>query len=100
MIIDPIEQVKAALPELKNISNYGNTLYLSVQQWNNRMKSIETKNLNKYRHSTCWVSLFMYFHSCVLCHHGENVIEINNEKYKLIRKYVMSEEFNIAKSKN
>jgi hypothetical protein len=93
-IISSIEEIEKAIPQLKEIGDYGNTKYLSSRSWENRMKSIETKNLNKYHTSTAWVSLFMYFHPCVIEHYGEDTIVINEEKYKLIRKYVMSEEFN------
>jgi hypothetical protein len=93
-IINLIEEVKKAIPALEEIEDYGNTETISDQSWSSRMKTIETKNLKKYRKSTAWISLMMYFHSCVICVEGGKLLTINKAKYKLIREYVMSEEFN------
>ncbi len=94
-ILDPVQEIKDNLPELENISDYGNSKTISYQMWDNRMKTIETKNLNKYGRSTSWGSLQHWFNPCVICYNSSyNTVTFNQEKYKLIRKYVMSEEFN------
>lgn len=96
IIKDPIKIIEDAIPELQAIGNYGNTKTISYNLWDNRMKSIETKNLNKYKRSLSWVGLASYFKPCIIEYNGSyNTIKFNEAKYKLIRKYVMSDEFNI-----
>jgi len=83
------------IPEIQSIGDWGNTKTISYKQWDNRMKSIETKNLNKYRRSLSWVSLMHYFNTCIIeTNSSYKTIKFNEEKYKLIRKYVMGEKFN------
>ena len=66
---------------------------VSVKNFDNRMKTIVTKTLKKYKTSLTWASLNRYFNDCILCIYGDDLLEINEDKYKEIRKYVMSEEF-------
>ena len=93
-IINPREIIKEAIPEIATIGNYGNAKTIGYDQWYNRMKSIETLNLKKYNRSTSWVSLQNYFDCIIESNSNYNTITFNEAKYKLIRKYVMSEEFN------
>ena len=66
---------------------------VSIKNFDNRMKTIVTKTLKKHKASLTWASLSRYFYDCILCIHGDDLLEINEDKYKEIRKYVMSEEF-------
>ena len=95
-ISNPIEKIKKALPHLKDIKNsYNNVKIISYQAWDNRLKTIETKNLNKYKKSLTWSSLQLYFNDCIICiHSSDKAIEINQDKYKLIKNYIMSDKFN------
>ena len=93
-ICNPTEVINNAIPELSEIENYNNTIYLSEQNWNNRLKTIERKNLNKYHRSTSWVSMIPYFDPCVIAYQDGDTVIINQAKYKLIRKYLMSDDFN------
>ena len=70
-------------------------IFLTEKQWDNRIKTIVTKNLKKYGRSLSWSSLSYHFKDCVLCTHcnDETVLEIDDGKYKEIRRHVMSEEF-------
>ena len=99
-VCHPIEEINAALPELEHIGNLGNSLYLSYQNFDNRIKSIVTKNMNKYHHSLTFSGIEAYLQPCVLCTYDGETIEINKEKYKLIRKYLMSDEFNLKEGRN
>ena len=95
-LINPIEETKKAIPELEKICNYGNVKTVSDSAYRGRMKTIETKNLRKYHRSTSWVSLYAYFSPCVLeLDPSYHTVTINEAKYQLIRKYVMSESFNV-----
>lgn len=94
-IINPIEEVKKVIPKLDSISDYGNIKTISYNNWDNRMKTIETKNLKKYGRSLSWSSLSSYFHCCIIeTNIDYQTINFNEAKYKLIREYVISEEFN------
>ena len=93
-IANPIEDIKKAIPELDQITNYNNLKTISYQLWNNRIKIIATKNLNKYGKSLSWSSLTTYFNPCIIeLDSSYNTITFNEFKYKLIRRHVMSEEF-------
>jgi len=95
MIINPIEEINKAIPELSTIPDYDNCKIISYVGWDNRMKTIETKNLKKYHKTSTWISMLSYFNPCIVCVYEDlKTIEINVAKYKLIRKYMMSEEFN------
>lgn len=94
-VIDPIEEIKKALPELETIDNsYNNIKYITKKTWDNRLKTICTKNIKKYGKSKSFTSLNYYFIPCVLEHRDNNTLIINEIKYKIIRKYVTSKEFN------
>jgi hypothetical protein len=93
-IINPIEEIKTAIPQLDEITDRNNSIFVTNQEWNNRIKTIATKNYKKYNSGKYWISLMIYFNPCVICVHDGKLREINKEKYLLIRKYLMSEEFN------
>lgn len=97
-ISNPTMEIKKALPQLEEISNYNNMLCVSYAGWDSRMKAIETKNLKKYRRSLSWSSLSSYFNPCIICYNNGNAIEINQAKYKVIRNYLLSDEFNKEKA--
>jgi len=96
-ISNPVEEIREVLPQLKDIKNtYKNVKIISYQAWDNRVKTIETKNLNKYKRSLSWSGIQAYFNDCIICVHSDSkVIEINQDKYKIIRDYMMSDEFNL-----
>lgn len=88
-----------ALPRLKEIKDTAeNTELIPNKNWDARVKSIFKSNLKKYGKATTPAGLEMYFHPCIITTHlaGNDtvLVEINREKYLLIRKYLMSEEFN------
>jgi len=90
------------IPFIKKEENM-KVVYWTKQQFNNRMKTIETKNLKKHRRSRAWFSLISNFNECILCIHVEdsgNIMEIDEDKYKEIRAFVMSEEFCLPKEQN
>jgi len=87
------------LPRLKEIKNTAeNTELIPSKNWDARIKSIFTSNLKKYGKTTTSAVLEIYFHPCIIATHLIDndmvLVEINREKYLLIRKYLMSEEFN------
>lgn len=94
-IRDPIEEIKQAIPQLNEPSRYNNLIYLSNQNWHNRLKSIETKNLKKYKRSSTATSMSIYFNPCIMESRDGDTVVIDEEKYKLIRNYLMSEQFNL-----
>lgn len=90
---NPIEEILNDIPELKTIKDEdSNREFVSYKNWDNRLKSIATKNLRKYKSAVTAASLEDYFNPCIICIYSDETIEINREKYTLIRKYVMSEE--------
>ena len=95
MILNPIEEITKELPQLAEIKDTdSNREFVPFQNWDNRLKSISTKNLHKYKSAVTGTSLEPYFRPCIICiHPDDKLIEINKEKYKLIRKHVMSEEY-------
>lgn len=88
----------AAIPRLKQIENTSENMELIPSgNWDTRIKSIFTKNLKRYGKSTTPAGLETYFHPCIIetqITGNETLVLINREKYLLIRKYLMSEEFN------
>lgn len=88
------EKIEIAIPEIKTISDYQNKDFISIKNWNNRIKGVATKNLNRYKKALTSSSLIHYFKPCIICIHDGEMIEYNKEKYLLIRRYLMSEEFN------
>jgi hypothetical protein len=68
-------------------------LYLSNQQWSNRLKTIETKNLRKYHRTPYWLSIGRALSPCVIEHIDGDTIVIDEEKYKALRLFVTSEAY-------
>jgi|GEM_PF-2638438 len=69
-------------------------IFLTNQQFENRLKTIATKNLKKYGRTPTATSLSnFYFQECIICVHesdGDNcLLEIDKNKYKEIRTHVM-----------
>jgi len=95
MIINPMEEIKNELPDLSEIKDTDtNREFVPYQNWNNRLKNISTKNLHKYKNAVTGTCLEPYFRPCIICIHSDDkLIEINKEKYKIIRKHVMSEKY-------
>ena len=87
-IINPVEEINRAIPELSTITNYGNTEYLSSQNFDSRLKRIETNNLKVYGRSTSWVSMGTWFNPCIIEIRDNKTLVINKEKYKLIAAYM------------
>mgnify|MGYP000850962079 FL=1 len=72
-ISNPVEEIREALPQLKDIKDtYNNVKVISYQAWDNRIKTIETKNLKNYKRSLTWCSLQSYFHDCIICIHSSD----------------------------
>lgn len=96
-ICNPIEEVRTNIPELADIEdNEQNCKRVSYENWDNRLKTISTKNLRKYKSAVTISGLEVYFQPCIVCvHPDDREIEINLEKYRLIRRYVMSEEHHV-----
>ncbi len=57
---------------------------ISIENFNNRMKSIETKNLKRYGTSLTWTSIANRFNDCIIAT-DENTITYDEERYKKIR---------------
>ena len=78
-------------------------LYLSQQQWNNRIKSIETKNLREYHTTPSWLTIARAFNDCIIEYqignNGLSTIVIDEQKYKMQRKICLSEEFAMGQLK-
>lgn len=93
-----LNQLYSALPELNDIKDTSENIeIIPSKNWDARTKSIFTSNLKKYGKSTTPAGLEMYFHPCIIATHltgNDTVVEINRKKYLLIRKHLMSEEFN------
>ena len=94
MVINPVEEIMRNIPELSKIKDVSsNRELVSNRNFNNRLKSISTKNLRKYKQAVTGTSLNNYFSPCIISvHPDDELLEINKDKYKLIRQYVMSEE--------
>jgi len=94
MIVNPIKEVLENIPELSEIKDTSlNKEFVSNKNWYNKLKIISTKNLKKYRQAATATSLNNYFNPCIICIHDDKTLEINREKYTLIRDYVMSEKY-------
>ena len=96
-ISNPIEEIKKALPELENIN--GNIKTISIENWNNRIKTIQTKIKNKYKKYSGLPTYQTYLNPCIIEYEdtftGCVNVKIDEAKYKLIRKYLLSDEFNL-----
>ena len=92
-----LDEIYNALPKLLKIKDTAkNTETIPANRWDSRIKSIFKSNLRKYGEATTPAGLEYWFHPCIITHHiisdKEVLIELNREKYLLIRKYVTSEE--------
>lgn len=95
-VANPIEEINKAIPELESIASESNIEYVSYRNWGRRLKAIETENLKKYKRSTAVVSMGLYFMPCIIELQSDNkIMVINKDKYKLIRQYMLSEEYNL-----
>ena len=94
MIINPVKEIEENIPELSEIKDTSlNREFVSYKNFHSRLKTISTKNLQKYKQAATSTSLNSYFNPCIITIHSDDeLIEINKDKYKLIRQYVMSEE--------
>lgn len=61
---------------------------ISIKNFENRMKTLETKNTKKHGHSLTWCSLLNNFNKCIV-EISESTITFDEEKYKAIRKEIM-----------
>ena len=72
-----------------------NITRVSFKNWDNRIKTIQTQIKNKYKKFS---SLNLYRHKlneCIIEIQSDNeIVIIDNNKYKEIRKYLLSDEFN------
>lgn len=79
-----------------------NVLYLSKQQWNNRIKSIETKNLRKYHRTPNWITISHNLSPCIieiqLSNDDNSIFVIDAAKYKALRVLCMTESFALGKT--
>ena len=64
---------------------------IGITNWNNRLKSIETKNIKKYGESLTWTSLERHFNDCII-QITEGTIIFDEKKYKEIRKKLCKKE--------
>jgi hypothetical protein len=61
-----------------------------AENFDNRLKTIETKNLKKTGSSLSWASLSNHFRPCILeILMPEKVLIVDKDKYKEIRKQVL-----------
>ena len=57
---------------------------ISIENFNNRMKSIETKSLKRYGTSPTWVTISNHFNDCII-ETDKNTVTFDECKYKKIR---------------
>lgn len=96
MLKSPSEIIKESIPELKNInfnSDNGRN-WLSLTQWNARLRGVEKTNIKKYGTTKSSSTLQQYFSECVYMWEDGKYILINEDAYKLIRKFLTSDKFN------
>jgi len=64
-------------------------LYLTERQWDNRLKTIATKRLNKFRRALTSTSMGHYFNLKCIVEFQDNlsgtIIVVDEEKYKEMR---------------
>lgn len=63
---------------------------ISIQNFENRMKTLETKNLKKYGSSLTWTSLYNKFNSCIV-EIREKTLVFDEQKYKEIKQNIEKE---------
>jgi len=93
-IINPIKEINKAIPVLSTISDYGNAEYVSCQNFDSRLKRIQSYNLKTYGKSRSWVSMSTWFNPCIIEMRDGKTLVINKAKYKLIADYMKSEAVN------
>lgn len=71
--------------------------YLTKQQWNSRIKAIETKTLKQLHHCSSMIGEKMK--QCIIEYRDNNIVIIDELLYKNLRKLCMSEDFNNAPEK-
>lgn len=91
-IINPIEEIKKALPELETIK--GNIKTISLDNWYSRIKRIQTQIRKKYGRYYGSPTYLSYLNPSVIVFIDDDLIAIDEAKYTLIRKYLLSDEFN------
>lgn len=74
-------------------------LYLSQQQWSNRLKTIETKNLKKYHRTPYWLSIGHTLKGCIIEIQDGETLVVDEDKYKELRKFCMSEDYALGREK-
>lgn len=96
-IRNPIEEIRKALPELENTN--GNIKTISIDNWDSRIKRIQTQIRKKYKRYSGLPTYQAYLNPCVVEYEntftGCGIVKIDEAKYKLIRKYLLSDEFNL-----
>jgi hypothetical protein len=96
MIKNLSEIIKESIPELEDI-NYrseNGRNWLSLQQWNARLRSIENRNIKLYGRTITASSMQNYFHECIYEWEDNKYVLINEKAYKLIREFLTSQKFN------
>lgn len=63
---------------------------ISIKNFDNRLKTLETKMLKKYGKSKTWVSFYNDFKKCIL-EVEENTVTIDEKVYKEKRKEILGE---------
>ena len=64
-------------------------LHLTFEQWDNRIKTIATKRLRKFRRALTATSMSHYFNKAII-EIQEGVIVVNEAEYKRLRLLFMS----------
>ena len=91
--INPVEHINKEIPELAQIPDHPNNLeYISSQNFDSRMKRIETHNLKAYGRSTNWVSMIHYFIPAIVELRDCSTVVLNKKKYQLIAKWLKAPE--------
>lgn len=92
-ISNPTEEIKKALPELEDVS--GNIKTVTIENWERRVRTIQTKIKKKYKKYS-WLNTYqMYLNPCIIEYMDGKLIKFDEDKYKIIRKYLLSDEFNL-----
>ena len=65
-----------------------NVLYLSDNQWDNRIKTIATKRLKKFRRALTATSMGRYFNVAII-EFREGIVVVDESEYKRLRKLFM-----------
>ncbi len=63
---------------------------VSIKNFENRMKTLEIRNLKKYGHSLTWTSLLNKFNTCII-EIREKTIIFDEQKYKEIKQNIEKE---------